>query len=1324
MSRINYKIIYNKNKHDWYAMTEEPQKYEALLAGHYSDSNHFVYELLQNAEDERADRVVIEYYYNGLVFYHNGDPFDEDDVRGVSSMLMGTKSKNDASTIGKFGMGFKSVFKYTSQPEIYSDNDVFVIHNYLLPVEIRSGWNYRKTREELNYPDGDVRIYPFSNSEHLTKIVIPFTKKDAQGVNRPVKGDDVLLKLEALSGEILLFLTYIQDLYWVNKETDQYVHITLKKDGDDEHLITCKMTGNALDQGDTISKYLKYKDVFDRPPMKNAEVSVAYRLNSQGRNINEVEDSPVWVYFPTRDDTDLPFLIHGSFETAVSREKLMTPSEFNDDLFDRLGTLIADSMEDLGKRGLITQAFIRRILLPAFKEETRRKAIPGLKDKITQEFKYRPLIPDANGHLRMASQLVIPVPFTLTERANTALWTDSFDRVGYFVAFNNDREAGFNDYYAWLRGPLGIRVFSLADWAQRLCEQPERDITVTDDTLNELKAFYDFLREFSEQVYFSRSSYSRAGYYESTIKQSLQDAWELFREAPIVLNEENRLVSAYKDGMQQIYMSASSKYRSVMNSRIVSHHIASDYLRLLSDGLKISAFDNYQYIKEKVVAKYIEGDGDQIGFDDPDNYDEEYIEDIRQILALYHETDDLDRIKSLLAEAAIIKIETDDDEVTFSVPGKVYTDRSDEGMDLITYYQQVFDEIDEENGDHYFHIDSEYYSEHGVSVDQLKKLGLITTPVDEGNKRGYGIGDEYWSALYGFCPYIDIDHLSENLSYIEQNSCTDLARKKSAEILRLLLSISCKFKGKISRRQRNPYTKEETAHILCRFKYYKWLFDQSGEVSSPDQMSRYDLNENIYGDLPFDKSAFEILGFVRKESDEKAETFEKVQSLDAADKKVMLRQLAKELGYDIDSFPRVTARQDTNIDDEEDDADEVFDPNAWMATEFPQHRVRDRESLILHVRQQFFFADPVKYEKVMRQIRTSKSTQADRAYTTGMYLSESDANICQMCKKPSRHVEAVEIANFGIEMPQLHLSLCPNCAMKYRELKNRSKEQFKEEIREEIRDLYAEDVDDCYAIALSDNVTLHFTQTHITEIQEILHLLDEYGVPGAQKEAPIVEAEEDRPSAVPDIQVTAVNHSRPPKESQKVFIVNSRLGQLRTEPVAPVQRPGSSASHRVSGTQDGLGASGFKEGDIVQNSKYGMGTIKRIDRAKDCVDVEFLGAGPKSFQLATCFSQGYLKHVFQEQEEKRTEPVCSDNTSTPTAPTAAPRNIEELFKQKGFEVIDKRPYGGYLWVVGRYDELKDTVSEAWNLFHAGGNYTFEGSSATNNRPAWHTRCRR
>lgn len=142
MGKIDYRAIYEENHNGWRKMTDNPGKYEALLAGHYSDNNHFIYELIQNAEDAGAACVVFEYYDDKICFYHDGNPFDEADVIGVSSMLETTKA-DDAQTIGKFGMGFKSVFKYTCEPEIYTDEEAFRIKNYLLPEEIQTDWDYK-----------------------------------------------------------------------------------------------------------------------------------------------------------------------------------------------------------------------------------------------------------------------------------------------------------------------------------------------------------------------------------------------------------------------------------------------------------------------------------------------------------------------------------------------------------------------------------------------------------------------------------------------------------------------------------------------------------------------------------------------------------------------------------------------------------------------------------------------------------------------------------------------------------------------------------------------------------------------------------------------------------------------------------------------------------------------------------------------------------------------------------------------------------------------------------------------------------------------------
>ncbi len=1085
MKAIDYRAIYEKNKHDWFAMTEEPQKYEALLAGHYSDSNHFVYELLQNAEDEGANKVVVEYYNDQLVFYHNGKPFDENDVCGVSSMLMGTKNKDDASTIGRFGMGFKSVFKYTCRPEIYFDDDGFVIQSFLLPVQVRDGWNYEKAKKELYYLEKNKKVYPFVLSKHLTKIVIPFKKIDAKGKLVAVDGKDVLDKLNGLSGEILMFLTHIQDFYWINKESGEHAHITLNKDEKDVNLITCRVVGRSETEKGEITKYLKYKDVFDLPEMKNAEVSVAYKVNNQEKSINVVSNSPIWVYFPTRDDTALPFLIHGSFETAVSREKLMTPSDFNKALFERLGSLIANTMEDLGKRGLISQGFIRRVILAADKDEMDNETIPGLTEKISTAFKTKPLVPDSEGRNRMVADLRIPVPFSLVDLSCSNLWRDAFNDVGDFVAFNNEREAGFSEYFNWLLS-LGMRCFTLKDFAQNLCDLSERKV-VSDLDKKELKALYDFISEYKENDYENVGSYSRTIGYERMLQNCLKDAWKYLRKSPIILNAENCLVPAYKNDELQIYLSSLSKYRRILKSGLVSEHIAKSYYDLLSNEFNIAEFDNYQFVKEKVIQKYIQGKDGCIAFENPNDYNQEYLNDLLQIFSLFDEIED-DEVRDMLEKADIIRAIAADGSVYFVPPSDTYVEHSDEGIDLSIYYHSIDDDL--------YCIDMAYYEKLEIDAEKLKKLGLIVSPVDQGTRSGRGTGDYYWDALGEYCPNLSIDHLFENLYYIKDSINSELAKKKSAEMLKLLLSISGKLKGTVRKRIRNPYSVEESANLLnCwPLNSMNWLFGKDGELHSIQEISYYDLDDEIYKDIPYSKQACRILGFVENELDVKNETFERVLQLNRMDQKSMFQQLAKILGYNLDSLEE--SHKETFSENEDANASsDVFNPNVWISDEFPVHRVRDFGNLKTHVRQQFFFADPVTYVKVMRQIRSSKDSKSVRAYTVGMYQNESDVNICQMCKNPSKSVEAVEIANFEIEMPQLHLSLCPNCASVYKALRDKNKDLFKKEICSKLQELDEKKIKDNYEIQIFGKDSIYFTQTHIAEVKEILNLLNEYGVP-------------------------------------------------------------------------------------------------------------------------------------------------------------------------------------------------------------------------------------
>lgn len=1100
MGKIDYKSIYETNKVDWKALTDNPQKYEALLAGHYSESNHFVYELLQNAEDESATKVMIEYRKNELRFYHNGKPFDYGDVVGVSSMLMGTKDKNDGQKIGRFGMGFKSVFKYTDEPVIYSDDEAFRIENYLLPVELDEQWDYEKSKTERKVKMADDTWYrPFKDEEHLTKIVIPFRKKKESGDSVRVDGSEVLEKLRTLTGEILLFLTHIREVVWIDMISGEYTRITMSQAEQDAHLFTCRIEGMASSGKEQISRFLKYKRVFDHKEMTNAEVSVAYKLSRT--DINAIEgNTPVWVYFPTREMTSLPFLIHGSFETAVSREKLMTPSKFNDTLKLELADLIAESMVDLADRKLITQAFIRNVLMCAFEDEERIGTIPGLKKRVSTAFRTHSLLPDVEKNTYALTELLLPIPHELAGFRNTSVFKNTFQTDRAFVAINNENQKYFSEYFNWLKDDLRIKTFRLSDWARNLT--PLENVHVNAATKFEaVDRFYSLLDNHRDGET-SSVRMTKNSSYDLEIKKDLPFAWKILRDKPVILNSECRFVPAFVDGEQNVYLGSSSNYKRLNGANIVLNTYAERFVHLFEDAFNITRFDNYQYVKEKVLRKYVNIEKN-INFDNED-FEEEHIEDIRQILSLFDEIHDDKVVMDLIQDASIIRtVANEEGTHFFSKPKWVYLQRTDDGMDLRKYFEDIecivdgqYIELDE--------VDQEFYEQHGISMSRMKRMGIISTPIIEGERQNLeGKGDGYWKALGDYCPNLYILGLYENIAYIQEDEEEELAKVKSAQILRMLLQNISKIKGTVQKQKLNPryevgiapfirgkgqiQVNDNTMYWSFNVETGSWVYNKGGELSSPDKMSRYDLNGRIYKEIEADKESFETLGFIKSGDEDKFEALEVISSLERTDKTRLLKKLAKELGYDLNKA-------------EKEKTDSFFDPNSYVEDEFPVRKVRNMDILQRHVKEAFFCADPVRYVKVFRQIRKIKKDS--REYALGMYVNSGGFQVCQICRQPKsgKFIEVTEIANFGIEMPQLKLCLCQECSTEYKALRDRDKDKFRKEIDKAFRLINIGDEEEYYELQLPGDMVLHFTETHVAEVKAILELIRENGLPSDNSE--------------------------------------------------------------------------------------------------------------------------------------------------------------------------------------------------------------------------------
>ena len=61
----------------------EAEKILRIIINQYSDRTHFIYEILQNAEDAGATRIHFHLEKEKLVIKHDGRPFNEKDIEGV-----------------------------------------------------------------------------------------------------------------------------------------------------------------------------------------------------------------------------------------------------------------------------------------------------------------------------------------------------------------------------------------------------------------------------------------------------------------------------------------------------------------------------------------------------------------------------------------------------------------------------------------------------------------------------------------------------------------------------------------------------------------------------------------------------------------------------------------------------------------------------------------------------------------------------------------------------------------------------------------------------------------------------------------------------------------------------------------------------------------------------------------------------------------------------------------------------------------------------------------------------------------------------------------
>jgi hypothetical protein len=356
-----------------------PRIGQMLLVDRYDDRTHFVYELLQNAEDALARRVgwtgsrAIKFSPDAemLRLSHFGQPFDGRDVRGICGIA---ESSKDLTAIGRFGIGFKSVYAYTSHPEVHSSGDEdFVIESFVWPSAAP----------------------PIDRDPNETVILLPLKSETATARAEIARG------LQQLGPRTLLFLREIDEIEWhvENGPSGMYLRSTPQSLGDGVRRIT--LVGQEAAKQDVEESWLIFfKEISTDEGIVVGQIEIAFSIaesnQGSGWSIQPVASSQLVVFFPTIVPTNLAFLVQGPYRTRPSRDNVPQNDLWNQKLIRETESLLTKALTWLRNNGRLDVSCLRCLPLDRTEFPVGHRFV-SIFESVRQQFKSSPFLPTSSS---------------------------------------------------------------------------------------------------------------------------------------------------------------------------------------------------------------------------------------------------------------------------------------------------------------------------------------------------------------------------------------------------------------------------------------------------------------------------------------------------------------------------------------------------------------------------------------------------------------------------------------------------------------------------------------------------------------------------------------------------------------------------------------------------------------------------------------------------------------------------------------------------------------------------------------------------------------
>jgi len=970
---------------------------QALAKDLYSKDTHFIFELIQNAEDNTYHAVEPSLSFrlvatdptgtkdsDGVLIVQNNEiGFSSDNVDAICAVGKTTKSKIQGY-IGEKGIGFKSVFRITSSPHIFSNGYSFCLPEH----DEETGLGYIVPKWIDRIPEG---IDPSQ-----TTIILPLDKTD-------FRYEKIERMLREIEPETIIFLSKLKV---IKVETDTGDTLTILKDDQDMPQVQIMVEGTM--QGESFSKvdeFLLYRKAFDKP----SDVSHEKRIGIDKRDVsivfptseNKESAGRIFAYLPVRSDTGLPFLINADFILPSSREEIRGNVPWNQWLMDCVANLLAYALPRLKEKGLLTVDLL--------------EALAKRMNELDQNSMFYPIVEAVRGAL-LDQELLPADDETFVSARNVKLARGA--ELRKLITRDHLKELfQSKDEIKWLSREItqdrtpDLRSYLMSKFDVEEI-RPERFAQLITDYFLEAQTddwiiqFYNFLGKDKSDLWKKPDS--------------------ILRQKKILRLEDNSHVIPFQpDGNPNAYLPSSSKTKfPIIKRDIFNDKGAEEFLR----NLRLFEPDLFAEVIEFVLPKYI---------DHPSLVDfQDNIEDLRKVNKLIN-TPFREEAKNSNAKLKVLLAKLGSESLFDSEIGQISNLRlakfiprflkillpsikmifaNNKNRGEYKSAEEIYLNTTElhmyfENNPNTWFIDKSYPADLEQFFKELSIGDIPRVNCENKDDRGYVIiqrsHGSHKRGLNGFDPHIKVDGLKYAIKHPSIEKSLFIWNRIA------ISNIDC-IRGVVESSTRQDYAnsnRETMPSIMGSLLLdSEWIPGLDGRFRKPKDFPIEELPK----EFSKDETLCDILGMGVSEAEVLAEKYGvKVEHINFI--KLHLEEFEK--------WKTSVINRSSSVGD------------------FPEVPSRNSERREEKLQERLSESPEKSYVERKRSVRISKKLTDPSIWLKAKYTNEQRQMICQICrqvmpfKKPNGeyYFEAVEITNqSNIEHEELHLALCPTCAAKYK----------------------------------------------------------------------------------------------------------------------------------------------------------------------------------------------------------------------------------------------------------------------------------------------------